>query len=50
MMREEGVLIQLTGRFSNVLALRLPLFFSKDNCDFMTEKLHKIMDRLAQNN
>jgi 4-aminobutyrate aminotransferase-like enzyme len=46
MMREEGVLIDVAGRYGNVLTVRLPLFFSKDNCDLMTEKLGKVLSKL----
>jgi 4-aminobutyrate aminotransferase-like enzyme len=47
MMREEGVLIDVAGRYGNVLTVRLPLFFSKDNCDMMTEKLDKVLSKLT---
>lgn len=42
-MRDEGVLIGATGRFGNVLKVRPPLIFSRENADFMVEKLEKIL-------
>lgn len=47
LMRTEGVLIDAAGRHGNVLTIRLPLVFSKDNCDFMTEKLDKVLTRIT---
>jgi 4-aminobutyrate aminotransferase-like enzyme len=49
MMRAEGVLIDVAGRYGNVLTVRLPLFFSKDNCDLMTEKLDKVLGKITKN-
>ena len=42
-MREEGILIGSTGRFGNVLKIRPPLVFSRENADFLIEKLDKIL-------
>lgn len=49
LMRAEGVLIDVAGRHGNVLTVRLPLFFSKDNCDLMTEKLDKVLSKITKN-
>nr|WP_314527350.1 aminotransferase class III-fold pyridoxal phosphate-dependent enzyme [uncultured Pseudomonas sp.] len=48
LMRAEGILIDVAGRYGNVLTIRLPLFFSKDNCDLMTEKLHKVLSNITK--
>jgi 4-aminobutyrate aminotransferase-like enzyme len=40
-MREDCILIGATGRFGNVLKIRPPLVFSKDNSDLLVEKLDK---------
>ncbi|MHC8285624.1 aspartate aminotransferase family protein [Pseudomonas sp. XS1P51] len=47
LMRIEGVLIDAAGRQGNVLMIRLPLIFSKDNCDLLTEKLDKVLSKIA---
>lgn len=47
LMREEGVLIDAAGRQGNILMIRLPLVFSKDNCDLLTEKLDKVLSKIA---
>jgi len=38
-MREAGVLIGVTGRHGNVIKVRPPLPFSRENVDFLVEKL-----------
>jgi 4-aminobutyrate aminotransferase-like enzyme len=42
-MRHEGVLMSKIGEHDNVLKLRPPLCFSKDNADFLVDKLDKVM-------
>jgi len=38
-MREHGVLIGVTGRHGNVIKIRPPLPFSRDNVDLLMDKL-----------
>ncbi len=40
-MKDEGILIGSTGRFGNVIKIRPPLVFSKENADLLTQKLDK---------
>lgn len=42
-MREEGILIGLSGRFGNVLKVRPPLVFSKENADLLVETLDRVL-------
>lgn len=42
-MKDEGILIGATGRFGNVIKVRPPLVFSRDNADFLVEKLDKLL-------
>lgn len=42
-MKEEGILIGSTGRFGNVIKIRPPLVFSRDNADLLLEKLDKLL-------
>ncbi|MBW1642260.1 MAG: aminotransferase class III-fold pyridoxal phosphate-dependent enzyme [Deltaproteobacteria bacterium] len=42
-MKNEGVLIGSVGRFGNVIKIRPPLVFSKENADLLIEKLDKLL-------
>ncbi len=46
-MKAEGILIGATGRYGNVIKVRPPLVFSKDNADLLIEKLDKLLSELA---
>ena len=45
-MKDEGVLIGLTGRFGNVLKLRMPLITSRSNIDLVICKLDKLLGEI----
>ena len=45
-MRERGVLISHTGRYDNVLKIRPPLPFSKENADFLLNTLNDSLNTL----
>ena len=47
-MKEEGVLIGLSGRFGNVLKIRPPQVFSKSNADDLVVALDRVLTRLTQ--
>jgi 4-aminobutyrate aminotransferase-like enzyme len=42
-MRQHGVLVGLTGPHRNVLKIRPPLVFTKENADLLTETLDRIL-------
>lgn len=42
-MKNEGILIGAAGRFGNVIKIRPPLVFSKDNADLLIAKLDKVL-------
>jgi len=42
-MREAGVLLACTGRAGNVIKIRPPLVFSRENADFLTETLDRVL-------
>lgn len=46
LMRREGVLLGHTGRFGNVLKIRPPLVFSRDNADQLVETLDRALAAL----
>ncbi len=46
LMRREGVLLGYTGRFGNVLKIRPPLVFSRDNADRLVETLERALASL----
>ncbi len=46
-MKEEGILIGSTGRFGNVIKIRPPLVFSKENADLLLEKLDKLLGEVV---
>ena len=43
LMREQGILIGLSGRLGNVLKIRPPLVFSRANADFLIKTLDSIL-------
>jgi 4-aminobutyrate aminotransferase-like enzyme len=45
-MKNEGVLIGSVGRFGNVIKIRPPLVFSKENADLLIEKFDKLLTEL----
>lgn len=42
-MKDEGILMGATGHFGNCLKIRPPMVFSKENGDFLVEKLDKLL-------
>ena len=46
-MKEEGVLIGLSGRYGNVLKIRPPQVFTKANADEVVDSLDRVLDRLV---
>ena len=47
LLRNQGVLIGSTGQFDNILKIRPPLVFSKENADLLLRKLKIVLDRLS---
>ena len=47
-MKDEGILIGASGRFSNVLKIRPPLVFSKENADFLVQKMDKLLIEVCE--
>ena len=47
-MKNEGILIGSVGRFGNVIKIRPPLVFSKDNADLLIEKFDKLLTELNE--
>ena len=46
-MKDNGILISATGRFGNVLKVRPPLIFSRENADLLIEKLAIVLSELT---
>jgi 4-aminobutyrate aminotransferase-like enzyme len=42
-MSDEGILIGLSGRLGNVLKVRPPLVFSRENADQLVETLDRVL-------
>jgi 4-aminobutyrate aminotransferase-like enzyme len=42
-LRRHGVLIGTTGRYDNILKIRPPLVFSKENADLLVQKLDEVL-------
>jgi 4-aminobutyrate aminotransferase-like enzyme len=42
-LRDEGILVGLSGRLGNVLKIRPPLVFSRDNADFLVRTLDRTL-------
>ena len=45
-MRKRGVLISHTGRSDNILKIRPPMIFSKENADLLLEALADSLEKL----
>lgn len=45
-LRENGVLLSTTGPYNNVIKIRPPLIFSKQNADFLIQVLIRALDQL----
>ncbi len=46
-MKEKGVIMGMTGRYGNILKVRPPLVFSKQNADQVVETLDQVLSELA---
>jgi ethanolamine-phosphate phospho-lyase len=46
-MREKGVLVSTDGPFRNVLKIKPPLCFTRENADFLVETLDRILSEDA---
>ena len=46
-MKEAGVLLGMTGRFGNVLKIRPPLVFERENSDLLVERLDQVLRQFA---
>ena len=47
LLREHGVLIGSTGQYDNVLKIRPPMVFSKDNADLLLLKLEEVLKAIS---
>ena len=47
LLRNQGVLIGSTGQFDNILKIRPPMVFSKENADLLLQKLKIVLERLS---
>ena len=47
LLRENGVLIHSTGQYDNVLKIRPPMVFSRENADLLLEKLEVVLNKIA---
>lgn len=47
LLRERGVLIGSTGQYDNVLKIRPPLVFSRDNADLLLQKLENVLKTIS---
>jgi 4-aminobutyrate aminotransferase-like enzyme len=46
LLKDKGVLIGSTGPFDNVLKIRPPIVFSRDNADFLLTRIDEVLDHL----
>lgn len=46
LLRQHGVLIGSTGQYDNILKIRPPMVFSKDNADLLLQKLQLVLGQL----
>jgi 4-aminobutyrate aminotransferase-like enzyme len=46
LLKDKGVLIGSTGPFDNVLKIRPPIVFSRDNADFLLNRIDEVFDIL----
>ena len=49
LLRERGVLINSTGVYDNILKIRPPLVFSKENADLLLQKLREVLNKVQTN-
>ena len=49
LLRERGVLINSTGVYENILKIRPPLVFSKENVDLLLQKLKDVLNKVQTN-
>lgn len=47
LLRERGVLIGSTGQYDNVLKIRPPIVFSKENADLLLQKLEEVLKQIS---
>ena len=47
-MKEEGVLLGLSGRFGNTLKIRPPMVFTKANTDQLIRSLDKVLSNIEK--
>ena len=47
LLRHQGVLIGSTGQFDNILKIRPPMVFSKENADLLLQKLKIVLNTLS---
>jgi len=45
-MREEGILLSTDGPFDNVLKIKPPLVFTKDNAEYLLSSISHVMERI----
>lgn len=46
LLRQHGVLIGSTGQYDNILKIRPPMVFSKDNADLLLQKLQSVLNEV----
>ena len=46
LLRQQGVLIGSTGRYDNILKIRPPMVFSKENADLLLQKLQIVLNEV----
>ena len=45
-MKEEGILLSIDGPLQNVIKIKPPLVFTKENVDFVVERLDKVLNEI----
>lgn len=48
LLRQQGVLIGSTGQYDNILKIRPPMVFSKENADLLLQKLQLVLGQLGK--
>lgn len=48
LLRKQGVLIGSTGQYDNILKIRPPMVFSKENADLLLQKLQLVLGQLGK--
>ena len=46
LLKQQGVLIGSTGRYDNILKIRPPMVFSKENADLLLQKLKIVLNEV----